>query len=144
MCTAVEAASHGQDCSAGGGSHTATARPTIPAPTEIATVSSCLSVELFSRAFQPACSRAAPSTASVTAREISCMPRLDDHLLDQRAHPLDRGAPFDDRLLGAMELHGAEIRQQGRDHDVGRLAGEAAARHLHLADVQRWRESLED
>src|SRR5437762_382112 len=90
ICTTAEAASHGQASGAGNGSHTATAMPTIPAPTEMATVSSCLSEELFSSAFQEACRSAAPSTASVTGSESSVTqtppkkPALADDLVEER------------------------------------------------------------
>src|SRR5258705_3475822 len=112
MCTAADAASHGKELCAGKGSHTAMASPTRPAPTEIATVSSSLSAELFSRAFHPACSSAAPRTASVTGSESSCIyaviaARLAKDLIDERPHPLHRRAPFGVRLGGAMELHRA-------------------------------------
>src|SRR5205814_10175838 len=100
MCTHAEAASHGQDSGAGKGSHSATARPTMPAPTEMATVSSCLSEELLRRAFQHACSAAAPSTASVTGSVSSCI-KLADHLLDEGPHALDCRATFGDRFLAA-------------------------------------------
>src|SRR5262245_46125931 len=135
MCTAAEPASHGQDAGAGCGSQNTIARLTSAAPTEIATVSSCLSFELLSSAFHPACSAAAPSTASVIGSEMSCT--LEDHLLDERRHALDRGAAFLDRLLRAVEVHGAEPGQQRREQHIRRVAGQAAARHAHLDDVER-------
>src|SRR6266581_9626191 len=143
MCTSVEPASQGQDSRAGTGSQTATARPTIPAPTEIATVSSCLSDELLSSAFQPAWSSAAPSTAAVTGSEIS-ITRLADQLLEERADASDGRAPFLDRLFPPVVLHGAEIGQQRCDQHVGRVAGETAARHALLDDVERGIKDLED
>src|SRR3954468_1866966 len=143
MWTAADAPSHGHEACAGKSSHGATATPTSAAPTEMATVSSCLSLEVLRSAFHPACSTAAPRTANVTGTERSCT-ALENHLVDERPHALDRGAAFCDRLGGAVEFHRAEIRQERRDHDVGRVAGEAAARHLHLDDVERGGKHLED
>src|SRR3954468_22614733 len=97
MCTAAEPASHGHDSRAGAGSQKTQARPTRPAPTEIATVSSCLSDELLRSAFQEACSSAAPSTASVTG-SVSSMAALADHLLDEGRHALDGGTPLGNRF----------------------------------------------
>src|SRR3954468_3019229 len=143
MWTAADAPSHGHEACAGKSSHGATATPTSAAPTEMATVSSCLSLEVLRSAFHPACSTAAPRTANVTGTERSCT-ALENHLVDERPHALDGGAALRDRLGGAVEFHRAEIRQQRRDHHVRRIAGEAAARHLHLDDVERGGEHLEN
>src|SRR5581483_12428013 len=117
MCTSADAASQGQDCAAGKGSHAPTAAPTRPAPTEMATVSSSLSVELLRRAFQQACSSAAPSTASVTGSDIST---LAEHLLEKRRHALDRGAAFHDGFLGAVVVLGGKVGQERREQHVRR------------------------
>src|SRR6185503_21080455 len=100
MCTTADAASQGHDSCAGAGSTSAIGSASSAEATTSATVSSCLSAEPFSSAFQPACRSAAPSTASVTG-SVSSM-RLADHLLDERRHALDRGAPLGDRLLRAV------------------------------------------
>src|SRR2546426_6992419 len=71
MCTAAEPASQGHDSGAGAGSHGATASAMRPAPADTATVSRRLSALALTSAFHPACSSAAPSTASVTGSEIS-------------------------------------------------------------------------
>src|SRR3954468_4904478 len=136
MCTAAEAASPGQEACAGKSSHGATARPTSAAPTEIATVSSCLSLELLRSAFQPACSAAAPRTASVIGSEMSCT-SLENDLLDERPHALHRDPPLLDRLFRAVEVHGAESGEQRREQHVRRVAGQAAARNAHLHNVER-------
>src|SRR4051812_13061972 len=135
MCTAVEPASHGQEARSGAGSQSAPRRPMIPAPTEIATVSSSLSVDALRSAFQVACSNAATSTAEVTASDISTLrdfQALAEDLLDERRHALDRGVALRDRFPAAVILHGAEVRQERRDEHVGRVASEAAPRHALL------------
>src|SRR2546427_11841165 len=102
MCTAAEPASQGHDSGAGAGSHGARASAMRPAPADTATVSRRLSALALTSAFHPACSRAAPSTASVTGGETSTPPPAD-HLVDHRCPALDRDAPFPDRLLSAVE-----------------------------------------
>src|SRR6266850_8568975 len=125
MCTSAEPTSHGQETCAGAGKNTATTSATSPEPSAMLMVSSSLSAPDLTSTFHDACSSAAPSTASVTGRLIST---LENDLLDERHHALDGDAAFGDRLLGAVVLHRAEVRQQRRDQDVRRLAGEAAAR----------------
>src|SRR3954462_5153825 len=115
-CTAAEAASHGHDSRAGASSHGIMSKAIRPAAAERPTVSSCLSLLAFTSAFQPACSSAAPSTASVTGVEMS---KLAEYLLEQRPHALDGRTALDDRFLRAMEIHRGEIRQQGREEHVG-------------------------
>src|SRR3954471_10615951 len=105
MWTAADAPSHGHEACAGKSSHGATATPTSAAPTEIATVSSCLSLELLRSAFQPACSAAAPRTANVTGSERSCT-SLENDLLDERRHALHRDPALLDRFFRAVEVHG--------------------------------------
>src|SRR5262245_47386967 len=144
MWTSAEPASQGQEAGAGAGRKGAAARAMRPEPAATATVSSPLSSLALTSAFQVACSSAPASTASVTGSEISMDAPLADHLLDERRHALDRGAALLDRFLRAVEVHGAESGQQRREQHVGGVAGEAAARHAHLDDVERGGEHLED
>src|SRR5258708_19110784 len=141
MCTSAEPATHGHEARAGAGRKSAAASATSPEPRAMLIVSSSLSAPELTSTSHDACSSAAPSTASVTGRLISA---LEQDLLDERHHALDRDAAFGDRFLRAVVLHGAEVRQQRRDQDVRRLAGEPAAGHPLLDDVERGGENFED
>src|SRR5260221_1054956 len=141
MCTSAEPETQGHDACAGAGRKIATTSAISPEPSAMLIVSSSLSAPDLTSTFHDACSSAAPSTASVTGRLIST---LEQDLLDERHHALDRDAAFGDRFFRAVVLHRAEVRQQRRDQDVRRLAGEAAAGHPLLDDVERGVENFED
>src|SRR3954464_12767200 len=101
MWTSAEPASQGHEAGAGAGRNGATTRAMTPEPAATATVSRLLSSLDLTSAFQVACSSAAASTANVTLSEISMRSPLAHHLVDERAHALDRSSALLDRFLGA-------------------------------------------
>src|SRR3954468_4404947 len=125
MWTSAEPASHGHDAAAGAGRKGAPPAAIKPEPAATATVSRLLSSLALTSAFHVACSSAAASTASVTGSEISMRSPLADHLLDERPHALDRGAPLFDRFFRAMEVHGAKAGQERRKENIRGVAGKA-------------------
>src|SRR5258708_15356133 len=97
MCTSAEPATHGHEARAGAGRKGAAMSATSPEPTAMLIVSSSLSAPDFTSTFHEACSSAAPSTASVTGRLMSI--ELENDLLDERHHPLDRGVALGHPLI---------------------------------------------